>query len=158
MPSTSYRNVIVVDDEASIHDIFDLFLQPDETEIDGPSGEREVVDFADTRNFHVLHSESGSSAVQLAKSRCSGSHPIQVAFIDLKMEEIDGIETIKILQEADPRIIFAIVTGCPNEALELIADHLGLVPVEVIPKPFDGENVHQAAARMCSRWELLHGI
>lgn len=159
MPSTHYRNVVIVDDEASIHEIFDLYLQPDETEIDDPDGnpgERMIIDFADTRNFHVLHASDCNAAVQLASKRAIGNHPVQVAFIDLKMKTADGIETIKLLQEADPRIIFTIVTGFPSEALELIADNLGPVPVEVIPKPFDREHIHNAAVKMCCRWEQLH--
>ncbi|MDQ8181776.1 hypothetical protein [Pelagicoccus sp. SDUM812005] len=161
MPGARYRNIIVVNEEPSIHASFDLYLQPDETEIATASGNADeslVLDFADTRNFSILHADEGNSAVQIASKRATGNRPIQVAFIDLKTGNLDGTETIKLLQEANPRIIFAITSSNPPEALETISDALGPVPVEIVAKPLDGETVHRVAARMCCRWEQLHGL
>lgn len=158
LPSTRCRNVLVVDDEMSIHTMYDLFLQPDQDDLREPGKKKDV--FVDSphpsRNFDVLHAAGGQEAINIGKSRAARGRPIQLAFVDMKMSEKDGIETIRELYEIDPRTIFVIATGFAEAAYEKIGSELGAIPVQVIPKPFEMSGIYQTAVQMCLRWERLH--
>ena len=58
------------------------------------------------RGFEVLTANSGLEAVRLARD-----HDFEVAVLDVKMEGMDGIETLKTLRMLLPRIQVIMLTG-----------------------------------------------
>lgn len=151
------RNTLVVDDELAIHEMYDLFLKPfPETPrflgnaSDAPSAQPEG------RNFNVLHAAGGEEAIHVAQTRASKNKPIQVAFVDLKMSPIDGVTTIKELHAIDPRIIFVIVTGLPEAAVENVLQQLENILVQIILKPFEAEQIYNVAEELCGQWARSH--
>lgn len=58
------------------------------------------------RNIAVTKSYSGSEAIQAVRKQ-----DFDVAVLDLKMEDMDGIEVLKILRKVDPRLVVIMLTG-----------------------------------------------
>lgn len=153
--SSQHRTTLVVDDEMAIHEMYDVFLRPDPEE---PRylANTQTKEPAETRNFKVLHAAGGEEAIRVAENQAKKGKSIQVAFVDLKMQPIDGIETIKKLNEIDPRTLFVIVTGFANQAMEELAKSLGALPVQILGKPFSPAEIHTLATELCSQWSHSH--
>jgi DNA-binding NtrC family response regulator len=58
------------------------------------------------RGFDVGKARSGSEAFQILRRRS-----FDVAILDLKMEDMDGIEVLKILKKMAPEMIVIMLTG-----------------------------------------------
>jgi DNA-binding NtrC family response regulator len=58
------------------------------------------------RNFIVGKANSGSEALQRLRQQ-----DFDVAILDLKMEDMDGIEVLKILKKMAPELIVIMLTG-----------------------------------------------
>jgi DNA-binding NtrC family response regulator len=58
------------------------------------------------RNIKVTKAYSGADAIQALRS-----NEFDVAVLDLKMEDMDGIEVLKILKIMDPRLAVIMLTG-----------------------------------------------
>ena len=58
------------------------------------------------RNFQVGKASSGSEAFQVLRQQ-----DFDVAVLDLKMEDMDGIEVLKILKIMDPQLAVIMLTG-----------------------------------------------
>jgi DNA-binding response OmpR family regulator len=62
------------------------------------------------RGMAVTKTYSGSEAIRQARR-----HDFDVAVIDLKMEDMDGIEVLKILKKMDPCLMVIMLTGHGSE-------------------------------------------
>jgi len=58
------------------------------------------------RNMEVTPAYTGTEAVQLIRK-----HDFDVAVLDLKMEDMDGIEVLKIFKKAYPEMAVIMLTG-----------------------------------------------
>ena len=58
------------------------------------------------RNIAVTEAFSGAEAIQALRAQ-----EFDVVVLDLKMEEMDGIETLKVLKIMDPRLAVIMLTG-----------------------------------------------
>jgi len=58
------------------------------------------------RTFQVGKANSGAEAVQLLRQK-----DFDVAVLDLKMEDMDGIEILKILKKMAPELVVIMLTG-----------------------------------------------
>ena len=58
------------------------------------------------RNIDVAKAFSGTEAIQALRSQ-----EFDVAVLDLKMEDMDGIEVLKMLKIMDPRLAVIMLTG-----------------------------------------------
>jgi len=154
----SHRNILVVDDEPSIHEMYRCFLQPKEESRYSVSDDGEVM--VDSKkavyNFNVFCVDSGQQALDACKTQGRRKAPIQMAFVDMRMPGWDGVETVKHLMEYDPRITFVIVTGVPDEAWDEIERRIGAARIQVIGKPSKGEEIYRTAYLMTKSWNRLH--
>lgn len=62
------------------------------------------------RGFLVKKAYSGSEAIQTVRRE-----DFHVAVVDLKMEDMDGIEVLKVLRKMDPRLNVIMLTGHGSE-------------------------------------------
>ena len=113
----SIKRVLVVDDEASICDLYKRAL--------------------DRRKYLVDMATSGAEAVQLASQ-----NSYDFIFLDLKMPGMDGVETFKEMKQLNLRAVVAIVTAYPES--ELLAEAMKLGPLTVILKPFDLSEIQRS--------------
>jgi DNA-binding NtrC family response regulator len=62
------------------------------------------------RNFHTILAFNGTQGIQAVRY-----HDFDVAVLDLKMDEMDGIEVLKILKKLAPQIEVIMLTGHGSE-------------------------------------------
>ena len=62
------------------------------------------------RNMEVTSAYTGTEAIQILRKQ-----DFDVAVLDLKMEEMDGIEVLKIFKKMDPKIVVIMLTGHGSE-------------------------------------------
>lgn len=104
------KNILVVDDELLIRDL--------------------LYDFFSEKNWIVSVSDSGSKALEILKTR-----RFDLALIDLKMPEIDGIDLIKSIKARYPSLPIVIITAFPS--FESAVEALRLKIEDYITKPFN---------------------
>jgi DNA-binding response OmpR family regulator len=84
------------------------------------------------RDFDVTTARSGAQAIRVARD-----HDFDVAVVDLKMEDIDGIELLKILKRMMPELQVIMLTGHGSE--RAARDGLSLGAFDYLLKPIDLE-------------------
>jgi DNA-binding NtrC family response regulator len=84
------------------------------------------------RNFDVTTARSGAEAIRSLRDR-----DFDVAVVDLKMEDMDGIELLKILKRMLPRLHVIMLTGHGSE--RAARDGLALGAFDYLLKPVDLE-------------------
>jgi DNA-binding response OmpR family regulator len=62
------------------------------------------------RNMEVTSAYTGTEAFQILRKQ-----DFDVAVLDLKMEEMDGIEVLKIFKKMDPKMVVIMLTGHGSE-------------------------------------------
>ena len=128
-------NIIYVDDEKPALDNFRLTV----------------------RNFPIIKNlqlfQSGKEALEYAKK-----NQIDVAFLDMKMQEMHGLELAKRLKKVNPNISIVFVTAYEQYALQAF----GVDAIGYLLKPYTCQEVKkelEKIARLCTRkqcvWLLL---
>lgn len=84
------------------------------------------------RDFDVTTARSGAQAI-----RCLRDHDFDVAVVDLKMEDMDGIELLKVLKQMLPELQVIMLTGHGSE--RAARDGLALGAFDYLLKPIDLE-------------------
>jgi len=80
------------------------------------------------RGFQVLTAHSGLDAVRLARN-----HDFEAAVLDVKMEGMDGIETLKTLRMLLPRLQVIMLTG--HGSVEIARQAMSLGAHDYLTKP-----------------------
>ena len=62
------------------------------------------------RNMEVTTAYTGTEAIQLVRKQ-----DFDVSVLDLKMEEMDGIEVLKVFKKMDPNLVVIMLTGHGSE-------------------------------------------
>ena len=86
------------------------------------------------RQVEVSSALSGSEAIQILRKK-----DFDVAVVDLKMEDIDGIEVLKIFKKMDPELPVVMLTGHGSE--QAARDGLALGAFDYLTKPCDLEEL-----------------
>ena len=84
------------------------------------------------RNIKVTKAYSGADAIQALRT-----DEFDVAVLDLKMEDMDGIEVLKILKIMDPRLAVIMLTG--HGSAEAAEQGLKLGAFDYLSKPCELE-------------------
>jgi putative two-component system response regulator len=109
------ENILIVDDEEGVRESLNLIL----------SGKY---------NTHIY--SEGTGALKAA-----GSGIMDIAFLDIRMPHMGGIELLKRLKASDPYIQVAIITGYGS--LDTAVDALRLGAYDYINKPFSRAEVEE---------------
>jgi DNA-binding response OmpR family regulator len=86
------------------------------------------------RDFEVLTARSGAEAIRAVRDR-----DVDVAVVDLKMEDLDGIEVLRVLKQMLPEIQVIMLTGHGSE--RAARDGLALGAFDYLLKPIDLESL-----------------
>jgi len=86
------------------------------------------------RNMDVVKAFSGAEAIQALRGQ-----EFDVAVLDLKMEDMDGIEVLKMLKILDPRLAVIMLTG--HGSAEAAEQGIKLGAFDYLTKPCELEEL-----------------
>jgi DNA-binding NtrC family response regulator len=96
------------------------------------------------RGFEVTAAVNGTAGIQALRRQ-----PFDVAVLDLKMEDLDGIEVLKIFKKMDPDMPVIMLTGHGSE--QSAREGMALGAFDYLTKPCDLaeliEKIEQAVER-----------
>jgi DNA-binding NtrC family response regulator len=98
------------------------------------------------RQVEVSIALSGSEAIQTLRKK-----DFDVAVVDLKMEDMDGIEVLKIFKKMDPELPVVMLTGHGSE--QAARDGLALGAFDYLTKPCDLEDLLATVTKAAKRKE-----
>ena len=104
------RRILVVDDQEIVRDFFK--------------------DVADCLGEEIETAEDGDVAVDICRQ-----HHFDIAFVDMRMPHMNGLETCKAILDLDPQARVVVMTGYTEE--QTIDEALQSGAVAKIYKPFD---------------------
>lgn len=113
-------NILVIDDEPTVLESFKMILT--------------------IKDYIVGAFLDGPSALESFKA---GQYDI--AFVDMKLPKMDGLEILKHLKEKDPKLEVVIVTAYATDASHANAINLGAL--EYLRKPFLMEEIYELVDR-----------
>ena len=112
----SELHALIIDDNPSIHRDFELELldtehnaelEAEEERMFGEAGRPAPVKPA----YTLEHALSGLEGVEKVGQALAEQRPYQLAFVDIRMPGIDGVETIERIWRLDPRLQVVICTA-----------------------------------------------
>lgn len=86
------------------------------------------------RKLNVMTAESGAAGIQALRR-----YDFDVAVVDLKMEDMDGLELLKVFKKMDPNLAVIILTGHGSE--QAARDGIALGAFDYLTKPCDLEDL-----------------
>jgi CheY-like chemotaxis protein len=162
--NTQTPRILVVDDNRRIHEDFDLVfdnrqrnseLEADQNEIYGQCEQPVVL----KPTYELDHALSGNEAIEKTQSSMVEGRPYQVAFVDIRMPGMDGVETIERIWAIDPRIQAVICTAFADYRWEDLAHRLGQSDkLLILKKPFDHIEAFQLASTLSEKWFLARQV
>jgi two-component system sensor histidine kinase/response regulator len=123
---TSRRTLLIVDDELGLRQSLKLIFKND---------------------YELLLAENGPSAIELAKN-----HKIDAAILDIRMENMSGIDVLQGLKTVDPHIEVIMLTA--YETIDTIRQALRLGACDYLNKPFEMTAIKRAVANAMDRRSL----
>jgi len=84
------------------------------------------------QGYDVITAGSGEEAVSMTRKQSC-----QMAFIDVKLPDIDGLETLLRLKEINPDLLVIMMTGFRNEVKEALDKAQAASAITCLYKPFD---------------------
>ena len=97
---------------------------------------RTLVNALQLQGYLTLAAGSGEEAIQIAEEKSC-----QIAFIDVKLPNIDGLETFLRLKEINPDILAVMMTGLRNEVKDAREKAEAAEAISCLYKPFDPSEV-----------------
>jgi CheY-like chemotaxis protein len=98
------------------------------------------------QGYEVLAAGSGEEAVSIAREQAC-----QIAFIDIKLPNIDGLETFLRLKEINPSILTVMMTGFRNEVKDALDKAQAASAITCLYKPFDPSEASELVKRIGKR-------
>jgi DNA-binding NtrC family response regulator len=118
--------IMVVDDDADICDTLTKILK--------------------SQGYDVLTANSGEEAITLSQNKAC-----QMAFIDIKLPNIDGLETLLRLKEINPDLTVIMMTGFRNEVKEALDKAQEADAITCLYKPFDPAEAAELVKRVAKK-------
>jgi len=144
------RNILVVEDEKSIRDIYYKALG------------KATLDTLGKEPFNLFMAASGEEAIKIVCNLMLEGARIAVGFFDLTMPgRMDGVQTIRCVREMDNQVLCTVVTGYGDHRLAEInalfsPDHLD--DWDYLSKPFNVGEILQKARCQISGWNHRRAI
>ena len=165
MPNSSLETIgqpriLVIDDNPSVHEAFDEILRR-ETPNEKLEQEEEIMFGAPSRPrivkpaWQIDHALSGADGVEKVRAAQLAGTPYQLAFVDIRMPGMDGVETIERCWQLDTQVQTVICTAYADYRWEDLAARLGQTDrLLVLKKPFHDIEVMQLASTLIRKWYL----
>lgn len=163
MPASSpaiNRRILIVDDNAAIHEDFRKILAPDDAGTQAIDDLESLI-FGDaapkaTATFELTNAYQGQEALARVEEALARDLPFAMAFVDIRMPPgWDGLETIARLWAVDPQLQVVICTAYSDFGWDSITQRLGASDsLVILKKPFDHVEALQLAHALTNKWNL----
>jgi signal transduction histidine kinase len=159
--------ILVVDDNAAIHEDFRKVLQA------GGGQDRHVLDMEQAlfgegdeqvagassegeEAYEIVSARQGQEALELVRASVDSGEPFALAFVDVRMPPgWDGVETLSRLWQVDPNLQAVICTAYSDYTWSETVARLGRSDrLLVLKKPFDAIEVCQMASALVEKWNV----
>ena len=151
-------NILVVDDTVEICKNFQVILQPENKDTEELAAMEAELFGAETsvkKRFQVQAVHNGKHGVNAVQISHAKDSPYALAFVDMKMPGMDGLETIEKIFALDSEIQVVLCTAYSDRSWEEITKRLGDTDrFLILKKPFDKSEVLQLAHTLTTKWEL----
>jgi CheY-like chemotaxis protein len=160
------RRILIVDDNAAIHEDFQKILPSQPEEVDsfddlerGLFGDMMGSEFSrgpDPAYYDLTHAYQGEEAFKMVEQAEEEGRPFALVFMDVRMPPgWDGIETIKRIWERWNHLEMVICTAYSDYSWEKILQKVGTTDqLMFLRKPFDVISVKQMALALVKKWNL----
>jgi two-component system, NtrC family, response regulator HydG len=118
--------ILVVDDDTDICDTLTKILK--------------------TQGYDVMTANSGEEAIMVSQNKAC-----QMAFIDVKLPSIDGLETLLRLKEINPDLTVIMMTGFRNEVKDALDKAQASSAITCLYKPFDPAEAAELVKRIAKK-------
>lgn len=166
MTTPKNRRILVIDDNAAIHQDFDKILLPKDDKAaalgdlraaflgGGESPAPKAESDTDAIRFELTHALQGEEGYELCCQACDAGEPFAMAFVDMRMPPgWDGVQTIAKLWERDPDLQVVVCTAFSDYTWEETVAELGQSDrLLVLKKPFDAIEILQLATALSEKW------
>ena len=152
--------ILIVDDNAAIHEDFRKVLAQDTSAEAGMSRAESVLFGDDTparpqpTPYLLDFASQGQQAAQSVKSAVAAGEPYAIAFVDMRMPPgWDGLETIEHLWQLDSDIQVVICSAHSDYDWGDVVQRLGRSDkLLILKKPFEPIEVQQCAGALSRKW------
>ncbi|MGS0740393.1 diguanylate cyclase domain-containing protein [Glaciimonas sp. GG7] len=159
MTQPQNRRILLIDDLPSIHEDFRKILwganaaselDDDEAALFGTAAPISAI------TFELDSAYQGQEAMLKVSTSLEHGLPYAMAFVDMRMPPgWNGVETIKHLWQADPRLQIVICTAYSDYSWEEILSQLDVCDrLLILKKPFDNIEVFQLANALTTKWAM----
>jgi CheY-like chemotaxis protein len=107
-----------------------------------------LADFLQEAGYETTTTGDGESALQLQQE-----WPFDVCIVDIRMPDMDGVETILALHRAAPGSRFIVYTGSPQFTLPPVLKKIGLSERYIVRKPVLDMNIFVALIEQVANGE-----
>ena len=115
-----YKKILVVDDEQSIREFFQILLKRMSSESD--------------YSFEMVPAEDGQKALELLEKQS-----FDMVISDLKMPRLSGMDLLEKIKPVHPEIVFILITAFDTSDTAVKAMKMGAY--DYIPKPFNVDEI-----------------
>ena len=154
------RRILIVDDNAAIHEDFRKILAPESAGTQAMDDLESLI-FGDaapetTTSFELTNAYQGQEALARVEESLAAGQPFAMAFVDIRMPPgWDGIETIARLWAVNPQLQVVICTAYSDFGWDSITQRLGASDnLVILKKPFDHVEALQLAHALTNKWNL----
>lgn len=158
------RRILIIDDNASIHDDFRKILSP-ASDPEGLHHARaalfgEVPTLPPQTQYELDFASQGREGFGLVQAAVQIGKPYALVFVDMRMPPgWDGLETIEHLWYVDPDVQVVICTAYSDHPWEDVSRRIGDTDrLLILMKPFNSVEVVQLASSLTKKWNLARSI
>ncbi len=157
------HRILVIDDNASIHQDYRKILVADETPLmSAAEAGLFGAQMPETGRpaFDVDSALQGRDGVECARAALAEGRPYSVAFVDMRMPPgWDGLETVEHLWKVDPDVQVVICSAYTDyDWLELLARLGHSDKLIVVKKPFEPIEILQCASALSRKWQNARAL
>jgi len=155
------QRILIVDDNATIHEDFRKILCPMDN--GSPGVKRLAAALFDqdqpasqNMSFELDSAYQGQEALEMVKKALAENRPYALAFVDVRMPPgWDGVETIARIWEVYPQLQIVVCTAYSDYSWEELRARVGRPDsLVILKKPFDNVEVQQLALALTTKWLL----
>lgn len=163
MVPVTKRRILLIDDQASIHEDYRKIICAGSSSNDNLVAEAEAELFGDVPAvdeaadlYEVDSALNGEEAIELVRKALQEGRPYAVAFVDIRMPPgLDGVQTIRRIWEIDAEVLAVLCSAYSDYQWEDLIRVLGRTDqFLILRKPFESSEVRQCAAALAVRWTV----